>query len=139
MKFSAADFAKVVQALEAKAYSAASTDSAVIDVLGFDEALVILNAGVAAAAAEADVTIREGDESDGSDDAAIAGAAFAQITVANDQTVYVGRLDLSKRKRYFTIRNVGDGANAVTLGVTVVLMRAKYPPATQVETVAFDL
>lgn len=138
-KYTATEFCRAVQSLEAKSLSAAETDGTVVDTRGYSECLVVANFGVAAANAEADVTIRESDNANGSNSSAVTGAVFTQVDVNNDQTTYVGRIDLSKRKRYLFARNVGDGANAVVLSVDLVLLHPKYGPASQVNTVAFSV
>jgi hypothetical protein len=133
MKGTAHEVAKLVHGLDAASLSAAETLSAAIDTLGFDEAFVIGNFGVAAANAESDVTVLECDTSGGSY-AAVTDAAISQVTAANDQTSYGLRLDLRKRKRYLKIKNAGDASNAVLLAVSVLLMSPTRVPVTQVNT-----
>lgn len=122
--------------------SAASTDGTYVDTYGYEEALIIFNAGLAAGAAESDVTIRQSANSDGSSSTVITGATFTQITTANDNTIYVGRIDLKQgavTSRYIGARNVGDGANAVVIAVTILMSSFKYPPVTQANTTVFDI
>lgn len=142
MKYRLDEHLLVKVGLLPQSLSAAETLGPVIDRKGFDEALVIFLAGTAAASAEADVTVREGDESDGSDmatisvDGAAVTGAFTQVTTANDNTVYLMRIDLSQRKRYIQIKNAGDTSNAALVAVAVVLGGAvKDKPVTQDETV----
>lgn len=131
---------KVIHALEAKSYTAAETLSSAIDCKGYRWAMVVVNAGVAAGSAEADVTVLESsDDGDSDAYAAISGAAFTQIVTANDQASYVGILDLRNRERYLKVKNAGDGSNAVLLSANVLLLGSAIQPISQEESVAFDL
>lgn len=129
------EYTKAVSTLKADSYSAASTNGTAVDTKGYRKALVVLNAGTAAASAEADVSIET--SADNSTWAALSGASFAQITTANDETVYVGSLDCDLNNRYVRAVNAGDGTNAVALSVTVVLLDPEVGPAAQTNTVAF--
>jgi hypothetical protein len=139
MKYTAHEHLKAALGLAPGALSAAETLGPVVDRLGFREALVVALFGTASASGEADVTVMHGDESDGSDMAAISGAAFTQVTTANDEALYVGRLDLEGLKRYLQVKNVGDGSNAVDLGVAIILGNGRVLPVTQENAVAFNI
>lgn len=138
MKYTAHQALKAALGLKPASLSAASTLGPVVDCLGFREALVVALFGTAAAGAEADVTVMEGDLADGSDMAAITGAAFTQVTAANDDALYVGRLNLESRKRYIQVKNAGDGANAALVAAAIILAAPKTLPVTQQNTVAFN-
>lgn len=129
------EYCKAVSTLKAASYSAASTNGTAVDTKGYRKALVVLNAGTAAASAEADVSIET--SADNSTWAALSGASFAQITTANDETVYVGSIDCDLNNRYVRAVNVGDGTNAVALSVDVILLDPEVGPASQTNTVAF--
>lgn len=134
----------VFQSLEPKSSNSAALDGLVTDLRGYDELLAILDTGVATGAASTTVSLRVSANSDGSSSSALSGAAFTAVTSANDQEIYVGRVDLAKldtndTQRYCFARGVGDAANAMVYAVTFILSNAKYHPVTQDNTVAFAI
>ena len=129
------EYTKACPTLKADNYSAASTDGAAVDTKGYRQALVVVNAGTAAASAEADIHV-EGSP-DNSTWTDISGATFTQITTANDETVFVGSIACDLNPRYLRAVVACDGTNAVELGVTIVLMDPEVGPAAQVNTAAF--
>lgn len=137
MKFSADEFAGARLGLVPADYQAASTDGTGVDAKGFDECLVVLNSGTNTGAATLDIIVE--DSADNSTFAAITGAAFTQLVAANDNTPYVGRIDLRKYKRYLRINAVGDAANAAIAGVMFIFLNHNQGPATQTNTVGFDV
>jgi hypothetical protein len=95
-------------------------DGTGIDVGGFDEVMVILNAGGNGASGTLDVKVQESDAVGGSY-TDVAGAAFTQVTEANDVAVYVGRLQLKgARKKFVRVRSVVAVADCA-VGVVFVL------------------
>lgn len=135
MKFCGSDFINVYSALVPKAYSAASTSTGAIDTLGYSEAIVVLHAGAAAANAEAQVTVLESVSTTAASFAHVPGGTFTQVTpTAATNINQILSIDLTKRKRYLNIKNVGDGSNAVTFGVNVLFFRANSLPVTQTAT-----
>jgi hypothetical protein len=137
MKFSLHQFVKAVMGIVADNHAAGTVNGAAIDRRGFEEALVVVNSGTNGTGGTVDLKIQESDVS-GSGFADIDGAAFTQITEANDNTVYVGRLDLVGRKRY--LRVVATVATAACdLGVDVILGAAKELPVSQVNAAAFSI
>ena len=125
----------------------ASVYSKAIDTAGYSEALIIVNAGLAATSAELDVTVRQGRPAQSAASQRmvstyhlhIAGCSFTQITAANDNTVYADRLNLDGISRYISLWFKRDGTNDVTAGAVVVLSGKKYAPTTQYNTVAFSV
>ena len=114
--------------------------SSAIDTMGYASAMVIVNAGLAATSAELDVAVWEGSaRTVTTTHAAITSASFTQITASNDNTCYVGHLDLKPRARYISVRFARDGSHDVTAGAVVVLFRKNVLPTTQVGTVAFNV
>ena len=118
------------------AYAAGTTNGGAVDTKGFHEALVILNAGVAEATSTLNVKVQE--SANGSTGwADIAGAAFAEVTAANDAAVYQGRVRITaSRKRYLRIVGVG-ATDAADYGVAVILGDAVNKPAGAAN--AFDI
>lgn len=131
-----AAYTRAVTTLKADNYSAASTDGASVDTKGYRHAVVVVNAGIAAASAEADIKIQ--DSADDSSFADISGATFTQITTANDDTCYVGFVNCDANRRYLRAVVACDGTNAVELGVSIVLMQPEVGPAAQVNAAAFS-
>lgn len=118
---------KTVRALAGGTYAAGTHDSAVIDLLGYEWAEIIVDSKLNDTGGTVDVTAREGDASDGSDDAAITGAAFTQVTTSNDAALYAGELYLPPRKRYLTVRAV-VGTASCEFGVIVKLHGPRTEP-----------
>jgi len=137
MKFSMHQFVKAVVGIVADNHAAGTVNGPAIDRKGFEEALVVVNSGTNGTGGTVDIKIQESDAS-GSGFADITDAAFAQITEANDNTVYVGRLNLVGRKRYLrVVATVGTAA--CDLGVDVILGAAKELPVSQVNAAAFSV
>ena len=110
---------KAAVGIQADDYGAVTTDGTGIDTQGFHQALIVLNVGTVTTSL--DVKVQESSD-DGSSDAYadVSGAAFAQATTANDNTVYVARVNLTGTERY--IRCVGTGVGgSQSYGVDVVL------------------
>jgi len=136
MKFSLHQFLKALVGLVADNHGAGTVNGPGIDRLGFEEALVVVNSGANGAGGTVNVKVQESD--DNSSWADVAGAAFAQITEANDNTVYVGHLNLVSRKRY--LRLVATvGTAACDLGAVVLLGAARELPVSQINGVAFSI
>jgi len=99
MKFSLHQFLKAVVGIVADNHAAGTVNGAAIDRLGFEEALVVVNAGANGASGTVDIKVQESDTTTDGDFVDVAGAAFTQITEASDNNVYVDRLNLVGRKR----------------------------------------
>lgn len=127
---------KVAIGILADAQAAGTTNGPSIDRAGFRDAVVVLNSGTNAATGTADVKVQE--SADASSWADITGAVFAQITTSNDNTVYVGHLNLNGRKRYLRVVSVVALA-ACELSVEVLLLGAHLEPVTQVNAVSFSV
>lgn len=106
---------KVVQHIAAAAHVADVTPSTGVDCKGYDELLVIIDAGTYVGAASVVITLEESSASDGSGDtfASWTGSAFTAITTANDAGVHVGRVKLEGRERYIraTYNYTGNGTS----------------------------
>jgi hypothetical protein len=136
MKYSLHQFLKAVVGLKADNWAAGTQNGTGIDRLGFEEALVILNAGINGTSGTVNAKVQESDDNSTFTD--ITGAAFAQVTESNDDTIYIGRINLIGRKRY--IRCVAVVATAACdLGMEVVLGAAKILPTTPVNAVSFNV
>lgn len=138
MQLSAHETVRYVQSLvPASRTSASATNGVGVDCLGAGEALVIFDLNTIASTGTADVHVEE--SSDNSTFTDISGAVFSQKTAATDITPYVGRINLAGRQRYVRAVITCDGTNAVVAGVGILLLALKYPPASQVNTVGFDV
>jgi len=102
---------------------------------GFHEALIVLHAGVNAATATLDVKVQECATSGGVY-ADITGAAFTQVTTANDLAIYQGRIRMTaSRKRFLRIVAV-IGTDVCEFSVEVIKSEAVNLPAATPE---FDI
>lgn len=131
---------KAAVGILAQDHAVATVNGTGIDTRGYDEALIILNAGTATATGTADVKLQESSDDDVADTYAdITGAAFTQVTAANDETVYVGRIRVKNFERYIRVVSV-VGTDTVELGVSVILGKFDgLAPVSQDNTVAFAL
>lgn len=110
-----------------------------VDTKNFDEALIILDAGVATATGTLDVTVEEGDTTGGSF-TAIAGALFEQIVAANDERILVGRIRVKNFKRFIRIIAV---VATDTVEASVIILLGKFdglaPVVQNVDPVSFAI
>jgi len=118
---------KTVQALAPASRSANTYDGTVIDMLGYEWAEIIVDAGAVATTGTLIVTARDGESAAGSDDAAVTGATMTTITSANDNQVHAGELYVPPRKRYLTVRAVVAN-DAAVFGIVVKLHGPKTEP-----------
>jgi hypothetical protein len=113
---------KVFQTVPAQDLSGA-VNGAVLDTAGWDELLVIVNAGLATGAGTLNVKVQEDTLVAFSSPSDISGAAFTEIVAANDNTSYIGRIKLDGDRQQF-MRAVATQAVASVLGsVTFVLVK----------------
>lgn len=138
MKHTLHEDVRVEQMLEPASYGAAAEAfSAEIDCKGYDELLVIIPCGVFTATGDVSFQCEESDAS-GSGFADITGAAVAEKVVADDQKVYVGRIDLRKRKRYIRVGYDVDDDNCI-FGILGMLGGYQYKPASPQNAVSFNV
>ena len=127
---------KVVQCILPRQQPMATTDSAAVDSADFDEALIVLECGTFQVSGTAKVTVQESVDSAFTSPVDISGAAFAEVTDANDEQIYVGVVQLEPgRLRYLRIRSVVAAATE-PLAVTIILAKARTKPA---QTLVFNL
>lgn len=115
---------KLVHALGAASRSA-DASATNLDARGYKYAIVILNVGACGASATLDVTVETSDTSGGTY-TAVTGAAFAQVSDANDLASYYGIVRLDGTERYLQITGDYTGSGAVVYGVTVLLTNGQY-------------
>ena len=131
---------KFVYAVGATIAGTTDNYSAGIDTKGYDGAIVLLQASLAAASAELDTTVQEAGTNAGASFAHIAGCSFTQVTpTAATLAAQAGFIDLRKRKRYIRVRCKGDGTNLVGYSATVILVSPKYLPAVASATIKFSI
>ena len=112
----------IFQSHKAGEWSANTHASSSIRTRSHSYGLVILNAGtVGAGPSTVDVKVQESSD-DGVADAwaDVTGAAFTQVVAANDNTVYMGHLNMNSREAYVRVVVV-VAANPCDLGVTVLM------------------
>lgn len=140
MKGNLDENAKIVQMLDPASYAAAAEAfTAGVDCAGYDELLIMLSMGTATATGDVTFQVEESDSlSTGYVDVTGAllgvGTTPAEVTVSNDNTVYLLRLDLGKRKRFIRVGYDVDDDNVI-FGILGVLSRPQVAPVTQVNAV----
>ena len=126
---------KAVQALAPDNWAAGTHNGGAIDTAGFHEALFCLNAGANGGSGTVDVHVEESAASD-SGFADVTDAVFTQVTEANDNGIYAGRVRITpSRKRYLRAVAVVAVA-ACDVGIVCVLGDANNLPAATPE---FDI
>ena len=132
MKFQGNKNIVVVHAIDAKGHTAV-VSSAAIDTRGYDEALVILNCGVATQTASGTAFVMESDSSTAASFAHIAGSSFTVMhaTSATKASQILSINLISGRKRYLRVK-YSASATEDALGVSsdVLLFGAKVLPVT---------
>lgn len=130
------EFIKAVKGIDDLSIAAATGVGNAVDTLGFEDCLVILDTGTANTGLST-CKITECDTSGGSY-TDITGAAFTAITTSNDVALYVGRINLEKRKRYLQFSYVSAGT--VTDATCIFLLTSgQVVPVTQQNTVSFSV
>ena len=131
---------KAVVGLPADAHATtAGAYGAAIPVAEFDEGLIELNAGVCGSSGTVDISLVQSETSGGAK-TAITGAAFTQVTEANDETIYVGRVRFDKPGANFLHVKKVVGTAACDFSVNVLLMAKRgVKPVAQVNTKEFDV
>ena len=128
MKYRADQFIRVVHALDPASYAAAAeafTDG--VDCKGYREALVVIQCGAFTATGDVEFDVEE--SADDSTYADVTDATTGELVQADDQTTYMIRLDLTKRKRYIRVGYDVDD-DACIFGITVLLTDPIIRPAT---------
>lgn len=136
-KMTAHQEVKVVSQHVPDAWPSAAIDYGTgIDAASFEEALIVVHSGTNTATGTVDVLVQ--DSADNSTYAAVTGASFTQITTANDNTVYVGRINLRAVNRYIRV-GLNVSTDAADVGTEVILLAGASLPVSQTETVAFNI
>lgn len=141
MKFSSTEFCKVFESINPDAYaSGTTTEGETVDTLGYEEALIIVNCGDFAASATLAITVEEDSDSAMGSTANIASATMSLVDATDDNTVQVGRINLTNpnRERYLRVQGV-TAVDAVDYGAIVVLLGSTTLPVSQQQTVQFSV
>lgn len=130
---------KAIHSLLPQSLQVGANNGAGIDCRGFDEALIVVAAGAVTGSGSHVFKVQEsGDNAVADAYADVASAAFTAITADNDNTVYVGRVNLRERQRY--LRVVDTGGVAVMEGAAlIVLLGSRTLPVSQVNTAVFSV
>lgn len=141
MKGTAHEHLKAVKMYHANLSDGSATSLTPIDTLEFDEALIILDLGIFGGSSPvATVKMQEDDASTGASATDITGATFGAKDETEDDTTYVGRLNLVDRKRYIRPHITVTGSMATgEIAVVAILCSAKNKPVTQVNTADFNV
>lgn len=92
------------------AITAAATNGASVDTLGFTRAMAVFDTSPSGAGTTSDCKLQE--SADNSTWADVASAAFTQGTTAGGHTIQGMDINLSKRKRYLRLVHTGAGGSA---------------------------
>lgn len=139
MKYTAHEFVAIRKSIEADAYSAGTVSGSSVDTLGFGECLVVVNLGEPlTTSGTATIKIQENANDVGTGWTDVASATFGALANANKNTVWVGRLDLTERKRYLRAHLVVAN-EAFDVGVTFDLLAAKDLAVSQTNAVKFNV
>lgn len=107
----------------------ASGNGSGVDTRGYGEAAVVVSVGaVSGTAPTLDIKLQESD--DDVTYADVAGAAFAQMTASDANSVKKGSVDLSQRKRYLRlVRTIAGTSPSFGLSGMIVLSKGRALPA----------
>lgn len=104
------------------AITAAATNGATVDTLGFRRAAAVVNHTPSGALTTSDVKLQESSDSFSADTADVTGATFTQATTVGGNKVQVLDIDLAPRKRYLRLVHTGAGASAAGQATGVFLL-----------------
>jgi len=122
----------LLKAMLMTAITAAANNSAVIDCLGYERAVVIFHSKPSGSGTTSDCKLQDGDQSDGSDAADITSATFTQVTTAGGEKAQFMEVNLAKRKRYLRAVHTGAGGSAAgQASVEIILYRPRYAGVSQ--------
>jgi hypothetical protein len=120
--FTGATFAKAVQAIKPGTYTSTQTSSAVDTGGGWGTLVVNVNAGTFTGDGAMTIKVQSATTSGGSY-TDITGAAFTQITTANDDTCYLGSVKLDgSYGQYFKVVCTYAGTGNALLAVDLVFL-----------------
>ncbi|MGO9622145.1 MAG: hypothetical protein ACLPT6_12160 [Desulfobaccales bacterium] len=125
----------VKHVLDAKSRTAAET-SPVLDCLGYEDALLILNVGAITATGTIDCKVQESPTGAPGSFTDVPGAAFSQIQAGGGSQDYVGGLLLKNRQRFLQVILTPATAASVA-GVNMILYYAKERPIKPSATLEF--
>jgi hypothetical protein len=114
----------------------ATVEGNYIDCLGYEAALVIVEAGAISSGANISVTVKLQEDADGSGAGTdITGATTGAIVNAGENEPYMFDINLSEFARYLRPVATGGSSGGGLVGVTFLPMRGRHLPPTQDNTV----
>jgi hypothetical protein len=120
---------KAVHGLSA-AITAATTNGAGTDCLGFEDALAVVYGAPSGSGTTSDFKLQE--SSDNSSFSDVVGGGFTQITTAGGAKFYVMDIKLAKRARYLRLVHVGAGGSAAGQAYgAILLLNPRNAPVSQ--------
>ena len=127
-RMAAHEVLKPVVCVQADNYGAGTVNGSEIDTAGFEELLLVVDAGVTNGTV--DVKLQHATASGGTF-TDISGAAIAQVTPSTDATIYAVRLNLRNANRYVRAVLTTTGTSS-KVSVTAVLANPETWPVSQV-------
>lgn len=110
-----------------------------VDCLGFREALIIMSMGTMAGGSTDAFKVQESDVDVDGNYADVPNATFTATQASGHASkVFVGRVDLTPRKRWLRVVAT-DAGGAVLESANIALFDASKKPTTQQQTVAFSV
>lgn len=106
-------------------------NTGIVDTRGFESVTFVVIVGTIATSGTVDVKLQQGQASNGSDMADLAGTASTQfVDTSDDKTAIISAV--RPQERYLRARIVrGDAGNSTILGVIVILSNPTMSPVTQ--------
>lgn len=135
MKFTAGELLKAIATVDPDNYTA-TVNGAGVDCRGFTEALIVLEIGTATTGT---LDAKVQDSADNVTFADVTGATFSQKGTGDDDTTFVGSLNVEKLKRFIRVVLTLATTPDFDASVLVVLIAKEVAPVTQVNTSAFTL
>lgn len=119
----------------------ATVTGAIIDTQSWREIVIVLNTGTCDASTQLNVTVTEDTDADfGGSPAAVSGAAFTEVTAANDDAAFVGRLNTDVlNDRYIQLSAAITGSGSALFSAVVIPYGPMGSQSELPATLAFDL
>lgn len=108
-----------------------------IDTRGYDQAMVVVHAGVAAGTLDVSLAATASNSTTASSASALSSTSFTQIDSSNDENIYVANILTKNIARYLFVKQT-VASDAVIFGSEVILGSADSEPVSQPNDVEFN-
>ena len=117
--YDAAHDSNIAQSVQCLSHAVSTVTGTAVDLTGFDEAIILFQAGTAGTSATVDVKVTESATTGGTY-TDVPSAAFPTVTTGNDEVLRVGRIALGPARKPFLKGVVTVGTAASIAGVTII-------------------